>query len=65
MLLREEKYRIIRHPVCTYLLSFREQIISLIIQFIASSLELVDEVRAADPDRVYYSHYCLLLIRIK
>jgi len=65
MLLREEWYRVIRHPVCTYFLSCREQIINLIIQLIVSSLELVDEVRAADPARVHYTHYCLLLIRFK
>jgi hypothetical protein len=62
MLLIDEKYAVIRHSDCTYFLSCRDQIISLIIQFIVSSLEVVDEVRAADPTRMQYTHYCLLLI---
>ena len=48
MVLNEERYTIIRHRDCTYLLSYRDQIISLIIQSIVSSLEAaVDEVPAA------------------
>ena len=62
MLLSDEKYTVIRHPDYTYFLSCRDQIISLIIQFIVSSLEVVDEVRAADPTRMHYTYYCLLLI---
>jgi hypothetical protein len=61
MLLSDEKYTVIRHRDCTYFLSCRDHI-SLIIQFIVSSLEVVDEVRAADPTRMHYTHYCLLLI---
>jgi hypothetical protein len=61
MLLSEERYRVIRHPDCTYL-SYRDQIISLIIKFIVSSLEAVGEVRAAEPARMHYTHYCLLLL---
>jgi hypothetical protein len=62
MLFSNEKYTVIRHPDCTYFLSCRDQIISLIIEFIVSSLEVVDEVRAADPTRIHYAHYCLFLI---
>jgi hypothetical protein len=62
MLLSDEKYTEIRRPDCTYLLSCRDQIISLIIQFIISSLEVVDKVRAADPTRMRYIRYCLLLM---
>jgi hypothetical protein len=53
MVLSEEKYTVIRHPDCAYFISCRDQIMSLIIQFIVSSLEVVDEVRAADPTRVH------------
>jgi len=48
MLLSDKKFTVIRHPDFTCFLSCRDQIISLIIQFTVSSLEVVDEVRAAD-----------------
>lgn len=56
MVLNEEMYTIIRHRDRTYLLSCRDQIISLIIQSFVSSLEAaVDEVPAADPARMHYT----------
>jgi hypothetical protein len=61
MLLSEERYTVIRQPDCTYL-SYRDQIISLILKFVVSSLEAVGEVRAADHARMHYNHYCLLLL---
>jgi len=55
MLLSDETCTVIRHPDFTYSLSCRDQIISLILQLIVSSLETVDGVRAADPTRMHYT----------